>query len=78
MTWSEPEKRTVEVHVPGCDDVTYFQRDVTEAEFEYLQVLAEEVTEASEFGCQPRMALYHPSEDEYESRRRVESWGELA
>lgn len=48
------------ITVSGCDDSTTVTMDVTEPEFEFLRRLAEQITAASSYGCQPRMSLDDP------------------
>lgn len=47
----------IKVRVIGCDDSTDFVIEATQAEFDFLKRVAEKCTSASEYSCQPRMAV---------------------
>jgi hypothetical protein len=45
------------ITVSGCDDETTVDLDMTGAEVAFAEKLAEAVTEASEYSCQPKMRV---------------------
>jgi hypothetical protein len=47
----------VRVILSGCDDATYVDTEVTEAQFEFLQALTEQVEDASAYRCQPTLRV---------------------
>jgi|HubBroStandDraft_1064217.scaffolds.fasta_scaffold287526_2 hypothetical protein len=46
-----------EIRLSGCDDSTSFAMELADAEAELMQRVAARSKEASEFGCQPVMAV---------------------
>lgn len=44
----------VQVQLEGCDDSTWFEMDVTDAEREFLGRVAATACETSEYGCRRR------------------------
>jgi hypothetical protein len=47
----------VEICVSGCDDSTHVTMETTYEQMLFLQQVAEKVTEASTYGCMPRMEI---------------------
>lgn len=43
--------------VEGCDDDTIIEKDLTLAEFKLIQSVSNEITEASQYQCMPRMYI---------------------
>jgi hypothetical protein len=51
------------ITVTGCDDDNTVDLDLTDAEVTFAKRLAEALTEASQYGCQPRMRVEPTPED---------------
>lgn len=49
--------KTVKITVDGCDDYTEVTMQMTDAELAFLQKVAAAITNASEYGCMPRMEV---------------------
>ena len=47
----------VRVSVVGCDDSTHVEVPVDEKELRFLLELAESITEATTYDCQPRLSV---------------------
>lgn len=47
--------------VVGCDDETTIEYPMTEAEFALVNSIALKITEASTYGCMPRMTVTRPA-----------------
>jgi len=43
--------------VEGCDDDTIIEKDLTLDEFKLIQSVSNEITEASQYQCMPRMYI---------------------
>ena len=50
-------KKIYEVSVHGCDDSTTIRQELTFEEYEFLNTIAEEITNASSYGCMPTMEI---------------------
>lgn len=50
-------KKKYRIRCQGCDDSTYVEMDFTDGEFNLIKSLCEKVTQTSETGCQPVMAI---------------------
>lgn len=58
---------TCEIRLSGCDDRTRFRMDLDTAEIALLQRVAAASEQASQFSCQPRMAITpNPADEEDE------------
>lgn len=57
------------VEVSGCDDATVLIIQAEDAEFAIIKELADKVTEASTYACQPTMSIREATEDD---KRRLE------
>lgn len=57
------------VEVAGCDDSTFLIIQADDIEFAVIKNLAERVTEASAYGCQPVMSIREATEVD---KRRLE------
>jgi hypothetical protein len=53
----------IRIVLRGCDDSTYMDMEVTEAEVEFLERLAKISTETSTYGCMPTLST-EPVPDE--------------
>jgi len=51
------ETKTYEINVCGCDDTTTFDMDLTEAEYEVIDRVAQKCTATSTYGCEPTMVI---------------------
>lgn len=51
------EMRKFRITVSGCDDSTTIEKKLTDAELRLIEVVAHEITEASEYGCMPTMEV---------------------
>lgn len=49
--------KNVRVYLEGCDDITTFEIEVTEAQYVFLTTLVMLSNDASEYGCQPAMKV---------------------
>lgn len=50
-------EKVYEIWVDGCDDSTYITFELTDKEYELVKRIAEEITETSEYKCQPIMSI---------------------
>lgn len=50
-------KKIYEVSVHGCDDSTTIRQELTFEEYEFLNAIAEKITNASKYGCMPTMEI---------------------
>ena len=57
------------VVVQGCDDSTGIIIQADDIKFDIIKELADQVTEASTYGCQPRMSIREATEAD---KRRLE------
>ena len=55
-------KKIYEVSVHGCDDSTTIRQELTFEEYEFLNTIAEKITNASEYGCMPIMEIEEVTE----------------
>ncbi len=55
-----------QVKLAGCDDVTRFVMDLTDAEVRFLQRVAVISEETSQFSCQPRLTIGPPEDQDGE------------
>ena len=55
-------KKTYEISVHGCDDSTIIREELTLEEYEFLNMIAEEITNASSYGCMPTMEIEEVTE----------------
>lgn len=46
-----------EVSVDGCDDSTTIRQELTFEEYEFLNTIAEKITNTSNYGCMPTMQV---------------------
>lgn len=69
--------RDVKVAVVGCDDTTYVViKDATVREQEFLQFLSKAVTDASEYGCMPRIYTDLTDDNEYGINMRYDEYND--
>ena len=52
------------ISVDGCDDYTKIIKELTEEEYELLNDISIEVTNASEYGCMPTMEITEYNEED--------------
>lgn len=52
----EPTK-LYEISVDGCGDSTTIEMELTQVEYELVQKVANAITNASTYGCMPRMSI---------------------
>lgn len=50
-------KKLYLVSVDGCDDSTTIEQELTFEEYDFLNMIAEKITIASEYGCMPTMEI---------------------
>jgi len=50
-------RKVYEIKLEGCDDQTVISKDLTPTQAKFIQELAKEINEASEYGCQPVMII---------------------
>ena len=55
-------KKMYEISVHGCDDSTTIKQELTFEEYEFLNTIAEKITETSSYGCMPTMELEEVTE----------------
>lgn len=58
------ETKKYEITVDGCDDYTKIIKELTEEEHELLKEVSSEITNASEYGCMPRMEVIEYNEED--------------
>lgn len=46
-----------QIAVHGCDDSTYIEKELNEEQFKFLSEVADEITKASTYGCEPTMSV---------------------
>ena len=55
-------KKTYEIAVHGCDDSTTIRQELTFEEYEFLNTIAEKITNASNYICMPIMEIEEVTE----------------
>lgn len=45
------------ITVSGCDDHTTIEIELSEEQFNFLSMIAKEITDASKYECMPRMEI---------------------
>lgn len=55
-------KKIYEILVYGCDDTTVIRQELTLEEHEFLNMIAEKITNASDYRCMPTMELEEVTE----------------
>lgn len=51
------ESKKYRVEVYGCDDSTSVEEELTDREYDFLKRIADNITNASEYGCMPTMNI---------------------
>ena len=49
-----------QIAVHGCDDSTYIEKELTDEQFKFLLEIADAITKASTYGCEPTMTVELP------------------
>ena len=55
-------KKIYEILVHGCDDSTTIRQGLTFEEHEFLNMIAEKITNASDYSCMPTMEIKEEAE----------------
>lgn len=51
------EKKRYLISLVGCDDTTYLEKELSVAEYQFLDNLSKEINENSSYNCQPKMGV---------------------
>lgn len=66
-------RKVYRVVVSGCDDTTVLDIELTDAEFAAVKRVADAVTAASTYGCEPRMYVTTKEQSNYQTRAEIEA-----